>query len=98
MLSRILPRHPAPCEGATVKGEEQKQKINELMAIMRCPKGFQCVESGAKEVCKALDIGMKSFLKCLENDARGCQFSISYGDSYYCKCPLRLFMAKKLGD
>ena len=77
MLSRILPRHPAPCEGATVKGEEQKQKINELMAIMRCPKGFQCVESGAKEVCKALDIGM---------------------NSYYCKCPLRLFMAKKLGD
>jgi hypothetical protein len=77
--------------------ENTDKKIEELLGQIKCPKDFICYKSGFKDLCKAEDVGMKSFLKCLEENPRDCLFSRGYAESHYCTCPLRIYIAKKEG-
>jgi hypothetical protein len=36
-------------------------------------------------------------VECLEEKPFICKFAVPFGDSYYCRSPLRVYMAKKLG-
>lgn len=76
--------------------EKDRKKIEELIAGMSCRKDFKCYRSHLADLCRAEDVGMESFLKCLEDNPRNCEFSLGYGDDYYCKCTLRVYIAKKL--
>jgi len=76
--------------------DEVQKKIESLMADMQCPKGFSCAERGFTRLCKAKDIGLESFLVCLEERPAACPFALSFGNSYFCKCPLRVHLSKKL--
>jgi hypothetical protein len=75
--------------------EEQKSKIEEIRLKMNCHNNFQCYQSGFSELCKARDIGMETFIECLEEKPGRKVFSLSYGDKYFCKCPLRVYIAKE---
>ncbi|UCD87349.1 MAG: hypothetical protein JSV01_06225 [Desulfobacterales bacterium] len=46
--------------------------------------------------CKAMDIGLESFVQCLEKSSRWCPFSVPYGHSNFCKSPARVYVAKEL--
>ena len=71
-------------------------KLEEIVNGIKCPKGFICYKSGYENLCKAEDIGIESFLVCLEQDPVDCKFSISFGDGFFCQCPLRVYIAKKM--
>jgi hypothetical protein len=77
--------------------ESTKRKLEEIIGQMKCPKDFLCYKSGFKILCKAEDVGMKSYLKCLEENPSDCVFSMGYAESHYCTCPLRCYIAKKEG-
>ena len=74
-----------------------KEQMEEIIGGISCPKDFVCYKSGFENLCNAEDIGLKSFLKCLEDNPIECVFSISFAGAYYCKCPLRIYIAKTLG-
>ena len=76
--------------------EEEKKKIEEIIDGLKCPKDFRCAQSGFELLCKARDIGMKDYLDCLEEKPAGCKFALSFGDGYFCQCPLRVYLAKAL--
>jgi len=76
--------------------EEHKRQIEEIIGGMKCPRDFKCCEGGFANVCKAKDIGIESFLECLEENPQTCKFALSFGYSYLCQCPLRVYIAKKL--
>ncbi|MEE8553065.1 MAG: hypothetical protein V3S72_07170, partial [Desulfobacterales bacterium] len=59
-------------------------------------KNFKCAESGFEDLCKAKDVGLDSYLKCLESNPSICNFALSFGYKHFCQCPLRVFLAKKL--
>ncbi len=63
---------------------------------MNCPKEFVCCESGFEDLCRARDVGLESYIKCLKENPEKCVFSLSFGYSYFCTCPLRIYIAKKL--
>jgi hypothetical protein len=69
------------------------------MAQMECGKDFACYKSGFEKVSKARDDGLEGYVWCLEEEmtARGCDFAVCYGRGVLCKCPLRIYLAKKLG-
>jgi len=75
--------------------ESRKTKIKKIINTIECSKNFKCYGSKFKELCKAKDIGLKSFLLCLEEDHQ-CDFTIFFIDEYLCKCPLRVYVAKEL--
>jgi len=76
--------------------EEDRRKIEEIVAGMKCPRNFRCAESGFEAVCKAKDFGIESFLECFEPDPSDCPFAFPFGNRYFCHCPLRVYLAKRL--
>ena len=67
-------------------------QVEEIRKRMKCSKGFQCVESGFKKLCKARDVGLEKHLLCLEDEPAVCDFSLLVGEAYYCACPLRVYL------
>ncbi|MCP4368088.1 MAG: hypothetical protein GY797_08285 [Deltaproteobacteria bacterium] len=76
--------------------EEDRKKIKEIMAGMQCPLDFRCAKSGFERLCKAKDFGLESYLECLEENPYDCNFALPFGHSYFCQCPLRVYLWKKL--
>ena len=67
------------------------------MGGMQCPKGFKCVDSGFERLCKAKDQGLPNYLDCLEENPDSCTFALPFGYGHLCRCPLRVYIAKRLG-
>ncbi len=76
--------------------DEDRKKIEEIMAGMQCPKKFKCAEHGFERLCKAKDIGLESYLGCLEENPSSCSFALSFGEGHLCQCPLRVYLFNKL--
>ena len=74
--------------------EKHRAKIKKLMAKVDCPRNFKCVESGGQLRCKVKDIGMDSYVKCLEVSSSNCKFLLHYGSYHFCKCPLGVYLTK----
>ncbi len=75
---------------------EDRKRIEEIMAGMKCPKNFKCAKGGFEHLCKATDIGLENYLDCLEEKPASCSFAMAYGLRHFCQCPLRVYLAKKL--
>jgi hypothetical protein len=76
--------------------KEQDKRMEELIAGMHCPKGFKCIDSSSDDLCRARDVGLENYLECLENNPYTCKFTLRFGDEYFCHCPLRVYLNKKL--
>ena len=76
--------------------QEDRKRIEQIIGEMQCPKNFKCAESGFENVCKANDNRLDDFLICLEEYPMACKFVVPFGASYYCRCPLRVYLSKKL--
>ena len=76
---------------------ENKEELLDILCGLHCDKGFVCYTSGQKELCKAEDIGLDSYLVCLEKNPKECKFfTVIFGDKHICQCPLRVYIAKKM--
>jgi hypothetical protein len=73
-----------------------REQIEEILDGLQCPKGYVCYTSGRENLCRAKDIGLESFLVCLERIPSECRFSVCFGDIYFCQCPLRVYIARKV--
>jgi len=76
--------------------QESQNEIERIIGQLKCSKDFVCYKSGFETLCKAEDVGMESHLSCLEEHPFACKFSVVFGGLYYCSCPLRIYIAKKL--
>jgi hypothetical protein len=76
--------------------DDTKRQVEKIIGEMECPKDFRCYKSGFENLCRAKDIGIESYLECLERKPQLCLFSFSFGLFHLCQCPLRIYIAKKL--
>jgi hypothetical protein len=77
--------------------QAHEQEIEEIIGQTACPKDFACHRSAFQVLCKAKDVGIESFLECLEEKPFACKFAVPFGSLYYCRCPLRVYISKKFG-
>ena len=80
--------------------EHDRIRIQEIMGGMQCPKDFKCAEGGFEDLCKTKDFGVEDSLQCLEETSPPCPFAGVYNYGFqmrFCRCPLRVYLAKKLG-
>lgn len=75
--------------------EDVRNYIESIITVIECPKDFICYYSGFNNICNAKDIGIESFVECLEKK-KECKFSFRFALIYLCKCPVRVYIAKKL--
>ena len=72
------------------------EEIGKATAGIELLQDCKWFKPGLGFTCKAIDVGLDSFVECLEKNSHECPFSVSRGYSYYCKCPLRVYIARKL--
>ena len=80
--------------------EENIKRIEEIKNSMQCPKDFECVACGFENLCKVRDFGDDQSLQCLEETTPPCSFAGVYDYGFlmcFCRCPLRVYIAKNLG-
>jgi hypothetical protein len=77
---------------------ENLEKIEEIKKNIECPKGFRCLKLNVEDLCRARDLGMDNYLECNDKTGVLCAFSISFGDSLFCKCPMRVYIKKKYNE
>ena len=75
----------------------QKKDIEDIIAHIQCPKGFSCYRSGFVDLSQVRDIGLESFVECLEEDPQTCLFLVPFASKHLCRCRLRIYVAKQLG-
>ena len=76
--------------------EEQKRQLEEIMAGMECMRGFDHCKDGFENLCEAKDRGMEGYVDCLEEKPVTCGFAVPFGEGVFCKCPVRVYIAKNL--
>jgi len=72
------------------------KELREIMGGLTCSKDFMCYKSGFTNASKARDVGLESYLECQEGCPPDCLLSVSFGGLYYCRCPLHIYITKKL--
>ena len=77
--------------------KDEKQQIIEIMNDIFCQNNYQCYKNGIENFQKIGDILAKDIIECKSSGSNSCPHSLSYGDTYFCKCPLLnyLFLNKK---
>jgi hypothetical protein len=85
-------------KGGEQVGKKHKRQIEQIIAGMECKKDFECYKSGFEKLCKAKDEGLKDYIWCLDKTGKSqsCGFKLPFGSGALCKCPLRVYIAKKL--
>ncbi len=76
--------------------DADKMEVESLISKLHCSKNFSCMAFGSESLCKAKDIGLEKYLECHENRPYRCEFSISFGRVCFCKCPVRIFISRKI--
>ncbi len=71
--------------------------IEDIMGQMDCANDFECVQSNFTSLCQAKDFGLKNYIECFETEPQRCSFALSFGETYFCKCPMRVYISKTLG-
>jgi len=75
----------------------EKEFRKGIEKLLKCPKGFKCLDDNSKNLCKTRNLGLAEYLECLEKEPLPCPFALSFGGRYFCQCPLRMAFAKKQG-
>jgi hypothetical protein len=76
--------------------EAHRQEIEKIASGIKCSKNFECYKSGPEKLCKARDIGLEQYVECLGEKPHTCDFSLSFGQGYFCTCPVRIYIAKNV--
>lgn len=76
--------------------EAQKKRMEEIIAGMECPREFEHCEHGFEKLCKAKNGGLEGYVECLEEGFVTCEFRVPFGSGAYCRCAVRVYIAKEL--
>jgi hypothetical protein len=74
--------------------KQQKKQVEDIIRGMHCPKAFKCKISNFTDVPKVSFFGKT--LRCLEQNPRDCEWSISFGMGYICQCPLNYYVHRNI--
>jgi hypothetical protein len=78
--------------------QEHKLEVEKVISGQKVPEDCKCYRPGFGVTCRAKDVGLESHLECLEEHPFECTFSVGFGRFFFCRCPLRIYIAKKLGS
>ncbi|MFO7967702.1 MAG: hypothetical protein R6U44_08905 [Archaeoglobaceae archaeon] len=80
---------------------EFENEIEKIMENIDCPRDFECYKANFENLCVSKDfLGIENYVECgcdsCPHSPANCKFGFDFGMSYFCKCPLRVFVAKRM--
>ena len=77
--------------------EKYEKEIKEIMAGIECPRDFACYKSGLNPRCTVKDVKLKNYLEIEGEYNASCKYLVVSNGVPYCRCPLCVYLTKKLG-
>jgi hypothetical protein len=74
--------------------QEKTAEIDRIRDSVCCSKGFPCCDVGFALAGKVKVIAGGKLLDCLEADVPTCRLALPFGDGFFCRCPLRKYIAQ----
>ena len=78
-------------------GENYEKEIQEIMAKMECPRDFACCKLDHQPRCEVKDVELNNHLQIEGDYDFFCKYLVVSNGVRYCKCPLCVYLTKKLG-
>jgi predicted transcriptional regulator len=78
--------------------ENYEQEIKEIMTKMECPRDFSCCKSDLKPRCEVKDVDLEHHLEIAGEGDYRCKHLVVSNRVHYCRCPLCIYLTKKLGQ
>ncbi|MBN1796279.1 MAG: hypothetical protein JW804_06365 [Sedimentisphaerales bacterium] len=75
--------------------ENHKKKVLELFEQSDCTKKPNCIDKNFKHLPDIRQISSTDLFEC--NQSQGCPYALSFGNSAFCKCPVRTYLKKNCG-
>jgi hypothetical protein len=66
----------------------------EIKKETNCPYDFECLKKKGSYHCDTEDYIFHGAVECNRAD-KDCQYSYSFGKSYFCRCPMKLYLYRK---
>ena len=77
---------------------QRQVEAEHLIGHLRCPRALACRQAVAEHL-RETGIGpFHGLYPCLRSDAGSCPHSLFLGRKYFCKCPIRRYLAAILED
>ena len=76
---------------------DHKKMIEKIMGCMECSEDFACLPLGKCPHCKAKGFKLENSVE-VDGNGRPCKFLSSYGDTYFCNCPLNVYLIKNFAN
>jgi len=77
---------------------EQESEVQAIMAEMDCPSGFPCYASKFESLTPARVLPRTTMVECPGAEEPDCGMFFRFGsNTVLCECPLRKYVALKLG-
>jgi hypothetical protein len=72
------------------------KQAEEVLPRPRLLEDCKYYKLGVGFICETKDVGLNSYVGCLQGDPFLCPFILSYAYDYYCTSRARVFIAKEL--
>lgn len=79
------------------KRENYQKEIKEIMTGMECARDFACYTSDFKPRCEVKDVELENHLEIEGECNKSCKYLVLSNGVRYCKCPLCVYLTRKLG-
>ena len=75
---------------------EEIEEIEKIMSKQECPLDFKCYKSGFNDLCGAVFgpmLDSEQSVVCKDENRKTCHYSLPFGSTTICTCPLRCYIA-----
>ena len=74
-----------------------EKKIEEIKQQVTCANQFQCLDNNFEKLPPVEKIGFDNYvIFCRDNKTSKCNYSIPFGRSHFCTCPMRHYLSQGL--
>ena len=70
-----------------------KEEIEKIMGSMECTNDFECLQTGECPHCTVKGFKLENAVE-VDGKGRSCKLLTAYGDTYFCNCPLNVYLTK----
>jgi hypothetical protein len=74
--------------------QEKNYQINTIMKDIYCTRNYECYKKGIDNFKTLNQVIAENLLECNADNNHSCPYSLSYGDTHFCKCPLLNYLHK----
>ncbi|MFA5423862.1 MAG: hypothetical protein WC374_08400 [Phycisphaerae bacterium] len=77
--------------------EDQRRDILKMIEKCGCTKCEKCIDTDFENLAPVKHIPASGLLECYTDRAKGYKFALPFGETHFCRCPVRAYLYNEPG-